>query len=204
MYQKIADGFQLSNTSHPFIFKNKKGHVVKIIVIAANVVRVQFLTEAAATEETYNTNSNTDASIQDKGDQIEFETPALRIVVVLEPAFQIKWYRKGQSEPFAEDLAYRSYGYDADTKWHYQRKHKDVLYYGLGERTGNLNLSNRRFRLDRLDCMGYDAETQDPLYKFCPFYIGLSNQSKQAYGIYYNNFSRTVVDLGQELDAVSF
>lgn len=50
--------------------------------------------------------------------------------------------------------------------------------------------------------MGYDAETSDPLYKFSPFYINLSLRTKKAYGVYYNNFSNTTIDLGQEMDAV--
>jgi alpha-glucosidase len=116
---------------------------------------------------------------------------------------------------FAQDLADRSYCYDPHhgTRWHYQRRKTGgendmtgTFYFGLGERTGRLNLGGRRFRLDRTDAMGYDAETQDPLYKFCPFYVGLTSSSSsptEAYGIYYNNFSRTLFDLGKERDAVS-
>ncbi|CAO3637276.1 unnamed protein product [Cunninghamella echinulata] len=61
--------------------------------------------------------------------------------------------------------------------------------------------------------MGYDAQTQDPLYKFCPFYLALTKNEENindqhhqekwlAYGIYYNNFSRTSLDFGQEKDAM--
>jgi alpha-glucosidase len=54
-----------------------------------------------------------------------------------------------------------------------------------------------------MDAMGYNAETQDPLYKFCPFYVGvIPSLSPQVYGIYYNNFGETTMDFGQELDAV--
>lgn len=116
---------------------------------------------------------------------------------------------------FAQDLAYRSYCYDPQhgTRWHYQRRRTcgdngttGTFYYGLGERTGRLNLEGRRFSLERMDAMGYDAETQGPMYKFCPFYVGLASSSSsptEAYGVYYNNFSRTLFDLGQERDAVS-
>ncbi|KAI8332197.1 glycosyl hydrolases family 31-domain-containing protein [Chlamydoabsidia padenii] len=109
---------------------------------------------------------------------------------------------------FAQDLANRSYCYDRThgTRWHYQRRRSGGdFYYGLGERSGRLNLGGRRFRLERMDAMGYDAETQDPLYKFCPFYVGLTSSSSsltQVYGVYYNNFGRTLLDFGQERDAM--
>ncbi|KAI9486462.1 MAG: glycosyl hydrolases family 31-domain-containing protein [Benjaminiella poitrasii] len=149
--------------------------------------------------------------IENKTDDssLEIETPTLRLVVTLKPSFCLSWFSASSSSDskdrlFAQDLAYRSYSYDkhANDKWHYQQKFSQRFYYGLGERSGSLNLTGRRFCLDRIDCMGYDAETSDPLYKFCPFYISLCPESKEAYGVYYNNFSRTTVNFGQEIDAM--
>ncbi|KAI8079342.1 glycosyl hydrolases family 31-domain-containing protein [Thamnidium elegans] len=206
MRQNIAEGFLLKGNQHPFIFENPGGHVFKIMIVSSQVIRVQYLTPEEATskaEHTINT-SIQEVSVEKDEQSIEIKTSNIRLVVTLEPSFQLSWYSLDSDHPFAQDLAYRSYGYDKATsdKWHYQRRYEDNLYYGLGERAGSLDLSGRRFRLERLDCMGYDAENSDPLYKFCPFLINLSPSSKQAYGIYYNNFSGTTLDLGQELDAM--
>lgn len=206
MQQKIAEGFKLKNNHHPFIFENPDGHIVRIMIVSSDVIRVQYLTpnDQPSKEDKLKYQPQL-VDIKNDEQSIEIATSAVRLVVTLEPAFHLSWYNLDDDTPFAQDLPYRSYGYNDETshKWHYQRKYKDNLYYGLGERSGCLDLSGRRFRLDRLDCMGYDAEKSDPLYKFCPFYISLSTSTKQAYGIYYNNFSGTTIDLGQENDAVN-
>lgn len=219
MRQNIVEGFELKENKHPFVFENPQGHVFKINIVSSDVVRVQYLTpkDAKQLEEQQQHGTFNNETIQskevvflkDNKESIEIETAKIRLVVMLKPSFQLSWFSSVSSNdkdaPFAEDLAYRSYGYDKCTseKWHYQKKIPGNFYYGLGERSGSLDLAGRRFELERLDCMGYDAETSDPLYKFCPFYINLSPQSKEAYGIYYNNFSRTSINLGQELDAVN-
>lgn len=205
MRQNIAEGFRLKNNHHPFIFENPDGHIIRIMIIGSDVIRVQYLAPDETASEYKLKHQPQFVNIKKDEKSIEIETSAVRLVVTLEPSFHLSWYSIGDDIPFAQDLAYRSYGYDQSTgnKWHYQRRFKDNLYYGLGERSGSLDLSGRRFRLDRLDCMGYDAQTSDPLYKFCPFYINLSKSSQQAYGIYYNNFSGTTIDLGQESDAVN-
>ncbi|KAG2216384.1 hypothetical protein INT45_001448 [Circinella minor] len=144
--------------------------------------------------------------------QIEVETP-LRLIVIELPCLCLVWYDKNTEphKPFAEDLVRRAYAYQPfpssnnnnnnndNEIWHYRKRYPEDAYFGLGERTGSMNLAGRRFRLERLDSMGYDAETQDPLYNF----VTLSTTTKRAYGIYYQNFSTTTVDFGQELDAVS-
>ncbi|PHZ15139.1 uncharacterized protein RHIMIDRAFT_198594 [Rhizopus microsporus ATCC 52813] len=218
MRQHVASGFRLKENKHPFIFENEKGHVLVIAFITPSIVRVQYLTELEREKQIREADcivdsvdvklSNTYVDGQLLTDTLELKTSDLRLVVTLQPAFQLKWYPLEQQDtsefPFAEDLLYRAYAYDkaTDDKWHYQRKYDGNLYYGLGERTGSFNLSGRRFKLERLDCMGYDAETQDPLYKFCPFYICLSRKSRHAYGIHYNNFSKAEINFGQELDAM--
>ncbi|OBZ83236.1 Alpha-glucosidase 2 [Choanephora cucurbitarum] len=200
MRQTILEGFELSKQAHPFIFKNSDGYTCQITVIEKNVIRVQIFTEHHYQSQQYD---NVLYSIYRTDENVTIETSTLRLVVTLTPAFQLSWYSIDSQSPFAQDLAYRSYGYDkmSGTVWHYLTG-KKTHYYGLGERSGDLDLTGRHFRLERMDSMGYDAETSDPLYKFCPFYIALSEQSREAYGLYYNNFSATQFDLGQEVDAV--
>ncbi|KAI9314306.1 glycosyl hydrolases family 31-domain-containing protein [Dichotomocladium elegans] len=133
---------------------------------------------------------------------VELETPALRLVIEV-PNLRLVWYDKNnEQQAFAEDLPRRAYAYGDEQTWHYRRRYADDAYFGLGERTGSLNLAGRRFRLDRLDATGYDAERTDPLYKFCPFYVTLNRTTLAAHGIYYMQMASTQIDLGQEVDAM--
>ena len=53
-----------------------------------------------------------------------------------------------------------------------------------------------------MDAMGYSAEKCDPLYKVLPYYLTLSSETKQAYGLFYNSYCAGVLDLGSERDAL--
>jgi len=78
----------------------------------------------------------------------------------------------------------------------------NTKYYGLGDKTGSLNLSGTKRELWGTDCYGYGNET-DPVYKNIPFFLGLSED--QGYGIYLDNSFRTFFDFGKERpEALSF
>ncbi|KAI9261487.1 glycosyl hydrolases family 31-domain-containing protein [Phascolomyces articulosus] len=224
MRQKLPNGYEFDSTiPHPITFRNPEGNVFEVLILASNVVRVRHFTKNTTHKQqpqqsdTYYEGFKVKKSKKQQSDQIQVETPLLRIVIEL-PSLRLVWYDKEKDphKPFSEDLFRRAYAYQPLSSpnntdndggcggaiWHYRKRYHDDAYFGLGERTGPMNLSGRRFRLERLDSMGYDAETQDPLYKFCPFYVTLSTTTKRAHGIYYQNFSTTTVDFGQELDAM--
>src|SRR5690606_16139046 len=101
------------------------------------------------------------------------------------------------------DLPDRAYTYDRNSAahWHYLRRAASDRYYGFGERAGHLEKTGRRMRNATFDALGYNAETSDPLYKHIPFYITLDARSNAAYGIFYDNPSQGVLDMGAEIDA---
>ncbi|MEL6151304.1 MAG: glycoside hydrolase family 31 protein, partial [Chloroflexota bacterium] len=74
--------------------------------------------------------------------------------------------------------------------------------YGFGERTGPLNKCGIRMEMRDLDCLGYNAERTDPLYKHFPFYITFNPELNIAYGLLYDNMATTVFDMGREIDAI--
>ena len=80
------------------------------------------------------------------------------------------------------------------------QRRENEHYYGFGERSGFLDKNGRRMRMLNLDALGYNAETGDPLYKHIPFYITYVPELKVAYGLFYDNLSTTVFDMGQEHD----
>ena len=79
---------------------------------------------------------------------------------------------------------------------------KNTRYYGLGDKTGALNLNGTKRELWGTDCYGYGNDT-DPVYKNIPFFLGLNKM--EGYGIFLDNSFRTFFDFGAERkEAVSF
>ena len=115
----------------------------------------------------------------------------------------LEWISKDKNETFLKDLPHRSYSLYKNTTGgrHFIRVNPNDYYYGLGERASPLNLNGRRFRLESLDAMGYDASKTDPLYKHIPFFITLNTESKSAHGIFYDSLSSGIADFGHEIDA---
>jgi alpha-glucosidase len=72
-------------------------------------------------------------------------------------------------------------------------------HYGLGDKTGPLDLTGRRLRTGGMDSIGYDAERGDPLYKHWPFTLSRT-ASGQWLGIYYDTLARCTFDFGCEHD----
>ncbi len=72
-------------------------------------------------------------------------------------------------------------------------------YFGLGDKTGALNLHGRRLRCLGQDSIGYDPEHGDPLYKHWPFLITRTTDGLWT-GIYYDTLAACNFDLGCEHD----
>lgn len=78
------------------------------------------------------------------------------------------------------------------------RDHREH-YFGLGDKTGPLNLHGRRLRCMGQDSLGYDPQRGDPLYKHWPFLITRTVDGLWT-GIYYDTLSACTFDLGCEHD----
>lgn len=68
-------------------------------------------------------------------------------------------------------------------------------FYGLGDKSCDLNLRGRKFDLWGSDTYAFGPES-DPLYKNIPFYIGMHRGG--TYGIFFDNTFRTRFDFGAE------
>jgi alpha-glucosidase len=79
---------------------------------------------------------------------------------------------------------------------HFQSRALDDRHYGLGDKTGPLDHTGRRVRALQTDSLGYNAETQDPLYKHAPFVIAEGEAG--AIGVLYDTLSEITFDLGAE------
>jgi len=138
---------------------------------------------------------------ENRGPVIRFSTTLLLVEMDRED-FSLTWRMKSNEQAFAADLEQRAYAYDqqGEAVFHYMQRRAGEHYYGFGERSGALDKSGRRMRMLNLDALGYDAETGDPLYKHIPFYITFVPDLELAYGLFYDNLSSSVFDMGQEKD----
>ncbi|HIB66716.1 MAG TPA: alpha-glucosidase, partial [Phycisphaerales bacterium] len=82
--------------------------------------------------------------------------------------------------------------------WHFHQLKPESRFYGLGERSGEIDRRGRSFELRNVDPMGYDARTSDPLYKHIPFYI---EHHRHGYlGVFYDNLATARFNFGEEID----
>lgn len=77
--------------------------------------------------------------------------------------------------------------------------HEGEKFYGLGDKTGRLNLIGTKRELWGTDCYGYGNDT-DPVYKNIPFYMG--QHSHIGYGVFMDNTFRSFFDFGKERSSV--
>jgi alpha-glucosidase len=77
----------------------------------------------------------------------------------------------------------------------WKRMPADENYFGLGDKAGPLNRRNRAFTMWNTDFFGWQ-ESDDPLYKTIPFFIGLRQGA--AYGVFFDNTYRSSFDFGKE------
>jgi alpha-glucosidase len=82
---------------------------------------------------------------------------------------------------------------------HYVTRNIEDRVYGLGDKTGPLNLAGRRLRTLAMDSLGYDPERGDPLYKHWPFTLTRTANGKWI-GTYYDTLATCTFDLGAEHD----
>ncbi|MBP3041485.1 glycoside hydrolase family 31 protein [Bacillaceae bacterium Marseille-Q3522] len=134
------------------------------------------------------------------------ETSILRVEINLN-GFIMNWFYKdsktSESIHLMNDRKTQAYNFDGSLGegiFHYIERSKDESYYGLGEKAGKTNRYGKRYRMMNVDPMGYDAQKTDPLYKHIPFYITRNGETKISFGIFYDNMSKAVFDMGNEMD----
>ncbi|WP_343531819.1 glycoside hydrolase family 31 protein [Pedobacter sp.] len=76
--------------------------------------------------------------------------------------------------------------------------HPEENFFGLGDKSGNLNLRGRKFVNWNTDAYSYGWD-QDPLYRTIPFYMGI-NQG-ETYGVFFDNTFKSYFDFGMEDNA---
>ncbi len=114
---------------------------------------------------------------------------------------RLEWRAVGADQPVAQDRFTSAYLRQArtGTERHYLARDPREHFYGLGDKTGPLDLHGRRLRTAAMDSLGYDPEHGDPLYKHWPFVLSRSPEGWWV-GIYYDTMAVCTFDLGCEHD----
>lgn len=129
-----------------------------------------------------------------------FSTDHLAVTLQSGP-LRLQWHAFGDLTPIAQDRETTAYLRQSrgGLVRHYLARDPRERYYGLGDKTGPLDLHGRRLRTAALDALGYDPEHGDPLYKHWPFVMSRSANG-QWLGIYYDTVATCTFDLGCEHD----
>ena len=141
-----------------------------------------------------------DYEIKQTEKTLEISTALLKLTIHQPLYLEWEYKQDGKWKPLFTDRKTGAYlmGISNTEISHYVQRSTQDHYYGLGEKTGNLNRHGRRFEMRNLDAMGYNAEYTDPLYKHIPFYI--THTEDVSYGLYYDNLALCWFILGSEID----
>jgi alpha-glucosidase len=133
------------------------------------------------------------------GGQYLLQTSTVQVSMALDPLV-LRW-QTVTGQPILNDRHTSAYQQSTRTGAvrHYIQREKADRYYGLGDKTGPLDLHGRRLRTLALDALGYDPQRGDPLYKHWPFVLTRAANG-QWYGVYYDTLAACTFDLGCEHD----
>ncbi len=133
--------------------------------------------------------------VVDSEHSILLKTESVQIVITKQP-FHITFKNSSGEIINGDDPAF-------GTRWNgeqvttYKSLQKGERFIGLGEKNGPLDKKGRGYINWNTDSFAYSPDA-DPLYCSIPFYIGLHNH--RAYGIYFDNSSRTQFNFGASND----
>jgi alpha-glucosidase len=132
--------------------------------------------------------------------QVALATRALQLSVTLD-GLRMDW-ALSDGTIFARDRATQPYflGQKTHAFKHAMARAPGDRHYGLGDKTGPLDLTGRRLRCAMRDSLGFDPERGDPLYKNWPFLIVRDAASGVSHGVFYDNGAEGSFDLGCEHD----
>ena len=207
-----ASSLEKLNTN---LYRSKLTHIsgkelyLYILVLSENIIRFHYSFDESFDIKKPNQhlefqNFETSTAIATLQSSMELCTSTLKIKIQASP-LQIQIFDNAgnllsSDEPglgfWSEELDYDSH--EIRCYKQYSNLKNPPLIYGLGDKTGSINRWGRRFRNAPIDALGYDSEYTDPLYKDIPFFIHLDKVSKQAHGIFFDNFHEKFFDFGRE------
>lgn len=139
-------------------------------------------------------------AVSEEGGVVRMAGGGLAVTISTNP-FRIVWAQE-DGRVFAADRPSHPYlvARRGRGQRHHLARHPDDRYFGLGDKTGPLDLKGRRLRTVMTDALGYDPKKGDPLYKHWPFVIARDGATGACYGLLYDTMAPATFDLGAEHD----
>ena len=127
-------------------------------------------------------------------------TPELEVRLQFAP-FRISFYDRS-GHLIAKDADRLGMAWDGARVHCWKWMPSDEQYFGLGEKSGQLEKRGHAYVMWNTDAYGWGNST-DPLYESVPFFIGL--RGGRAYGLFFDNTWRSSFDMGVDApDQYSF
>ncbi|MGB6008310.1 TIM-barrel domain-containing protein [Castellaniella sp.] len=141
------------------------------------------------------------SSLSQMPSQLATERLAVRLLGAADRPVGLEWSDPRTGRVYQSDRATSAYLTEKRTSLlrHCVARDTAEQYFGLGDKTGPLNLHGRRLRCMGQDSLGYDAMSGDPLYKHWPFLLERTADGLWV-GVYYDTLSACTFDLGCEHD----
>lgn len=142
-------------------------------------------------------------AVEQAKDHITVRTKAIQMTLKINE-LMLSWQTLVDERTFASDASVAAYAHNPSGRdiYHHMQYLEGDCYYGFGEKAGDLNKDLMRLEMRNMDAIGYDARLSDPLYKHWSFYITLNPETNIAYGIFYDNLSTSVFNMGRERHAM--
>ena len=125
----------------------------------------------------------------------ELRMTAGQVVVVVKKSPLLITFANSAGTVLLEDEPSLPMAWDGTAIHVWKRMPSDESYFGLGDKPGPMNRRNHAYTMWNTDFFGWQ-ESDDPLYKTIPFFIGLRKGT--AYGLFFDNTYRSSFDFGKE------
>lgn len=185
--EKLADGLELSAGSSK----------VRITAFGEGVIRVRLAPQGTFASDfswaVVEAASAPAVKIEDGKNEVRMT--AGRVVVVVTKAPLLVTFTDLSGKPILADEPSLPMAWNGARVQVWKQMPPEEGYYGLGDKPGPLNHRDRAYTMWNTDFFGWQ-ESDDPLYKTIPFFLGLNRGS--AYGVFFDNTYRSSFDFGKE------
>ncbi len=170
--------------------------LLNIYVVDDNIIRFRYtdnkeFSKAPSYAVISDVNKKTKFNFEDKGKYFLLSTSELNVEISKSPC-RISIFDK-KMNLINEDEKSFGVSFDNGRVKCYKKLFEDEKFFGLGEKTGNLNKRGNQYTMWNTDHPAYD-NTWDPLYVSIPFFIGERNY--KAYGIFFDNTYKSYFNMG--------
>lgn len=168
---------------------------IEISILFDNIIRLRYTNkEKFETKRSYAIEQSFELltpELKNLPDELILSTKELEIKIKKNPV-RISFFSKDGKLINADDESF-GVAFDNDEVRSFKKLFDDEKFYGLGEKTGELNRRGKQFVLWNTDHPAFDWNW-DPVYVSIPFFIGI--KEKLAYGIFFDNTYKSTFNFG--------